>query len=331
MAGYWPLSRSVQPDLNGNPQIGLLAYFYEAGTLDAMTVYQDSGLALTHANPVVSDAYGRFPSVYLDDASFSFYRERVTTATGTLLWDENAVPIIGQQTGEGGAETPIDPNAVFQTGEVFWKYGTGTRAGAVRLNGRTVGSASSGASERANADTQPLFEHLWGADSELTVSSGRGGSASADFAANKTIALPDARRAALFGLSDMGNSALSGMAGGTTIGRGAAGEETHTLLTAEMAAHTHGAGSFAAASHRHLLAKDGQSNTVLSSSNQISRGTALGSAFDYDMRASSSEPDVGRSSLSGALAVSGTSSSSGSGAAHNNMPPFLRGTWYVKL
>lgn len=72
-------------------------------------------------------------------------------------------------------------------------------SGWVRLNGGTIGSASSGATERANADTQALFELLWGeyANTELAIqdntgaASTRGASATADFAANKRLPLED--------------------------------------------------------------------------------------------------------------------------------------------
>jgi hypothetical protein len=101
-------------------------------------------------------------------------------------------------------------------------YGTGVLSGFVRANGRTIGSATSGATERANADTSALFLYLWGTDANLAVSGGRGASAAADYAANKTIALPDWRGRALAGLDDMGNSAAGRLTatyfGTTSIG-----------------------------------------------------------------------------------------------------------------
>jgi len=67
--------------------------------------------------------------------------------------------------------------------------------GWVRLNGKTLGNAASGATERADADTAALFAYLWNnlADAQAAVSGGRTGSAAADYALNKTIALPSAR------------------------------------------------------------------------------------------------------------------------------------------
>jgi len=56
----------------------------------------------------------------------------------------------------------------------------------------TIGNASSGANVRANADATYLFAALWDnySDAVCPVSTGRGASAAADFAANKTIGLP---------------------------------------------------------------------------------------------------------------------------------------------
>lgn len=64
------------------------------------------------------------------------------------------------------------------------------------VDGKTIGNASSGASARANADTEALFTKLWAfpaASVPIYTSAGaastRGASAAADFAADKRIAL----------------------------------------------------------------------------------------------------------------------------------------------
>lgn len=68
--------------------------------------------------------------------------------------------------------------------------------GWLMVDGRTIGNASSGATSRANADTQALFTKLWSFDPSavpIYTSAGalstRGASAAADFAANKRIGL----------------------------------------------------------------------------------------------------------------------------------------------
>jgi hypothetical protein len=64
--------------------------------------------------------------------------------------------------------------------------------GWVYANDGTIGTAASGATSRANADTWPLYNTLWANVSQAfaPVTGGRGISAIADFAANKPIQLP---------------------------------------------------------------------------------------------------------------------------------------------
>lgn len=95
--------------------------------------------------------------------------------------------------------TPAQVASAVPTG-MIGMFGRKTApSGWVRLNGGTIGGASSGATERANADTQALFELLWSeyANTELAIqdsagaASVRGASATADFTANKRIPLED--------------------------------------------------------------------------------------------------------------------------------------------
>src|SRR6185503_1627359 len=117
-----------------------------------------------------------------------------------------------------------------------------TRTGWVRANARTIGSATSGASERAHADCELLFTTLWSrySDTICPVVGGRGASAAGDWAANKPLTLPDGRARAPFGVVDMGNSD-SGRLNAAVIGTGSAtaamsvgGEDRHTLSEGEI-------------------------------------------------------------------------------------------------
>jgi microcystin-dependent protein len=89
--------------------------------------------------------------------------------------------------------------AKFTTGDVKLTLKTVADPGWVLMNDGTIGNAASGATTRANADTEALFTLLWNntTDANCPVSGGRGASAAADFAANKTIALPRALGRAL--------------------------------------------------------------------------------------------------------------------------------------
>jgi hypothetical protein len=140
------------------------------------------------------------PQFFVADGSIKL---RLTDKNGVQIFTQDGLLVVGASSGGGGG-SPVDPTTILQTGQMINMYNTGVLTGFVRANGRTIGSATSGATERANADCQTLFQYLWGADANLAVSGGRGASAAADWAANKTLTLPDSRGRTIAGLDDMG-------------------------------------------------------------------------------------------------------------------------------
>src|SRR5262245_54112769 len=212
MALRWPKSRQMEFDGNGERAQDARCYFYLAGTTTPLAVYQDADLTQPHAHPVHADGIGRWPDVFIP-YSTTKYKERATTNVGATLWTSDNLDLLDQV--EAASETVLTEQK-WQTGQVVFEFIQGIKTGFVRANGRTIGSATSGATERANADTQPLFIYLYNAmtDAQAPVSGGRGGGgAAADFAANKTITLPDMRASSPVGLDDMGNAARGAFAG----------------------------------------------------------------------------------------------------------------------
>jgi hypothetical protein len=63
-------------------------YTYEAGTTVPLTTYSDSALSVANANPVLCDAAGLLPPVYLLSQSYKF---RFTDAADVLLWEQDDV------------------------------------------------------------------------------------------------------------------------------------------------------------------------------------------------------------------------------------------------
>lgn len=131
-------------------------------------------------------------------------------------------------------------------------YGSVPPDGWLFADGRTIGNTGSGGTSRASTDCFDLFSLIWNSfDISFLViqdSSGspttKGVSASADFTALKRIGLPDLRGRSEAGKDDMGGTPAnrittggSGISGNKLSANG--GEETHTLLTAEMPQHTH--------------------------------------------------------------------------------------------
>lgn len=185
---------------------GAKAYFYVAGTTTPLTTFQDAAFTSPHAFPVVANALGIFAPVFVPYGSF---RVRVVDADGVAISDADQIdnpepPDSGG--GGGGGGIVVTQEQILQTGDVVWRLRTGIMSGFIRLNGLTIGSSTSGATERANADCAALFSFLWSnlSDAVAVVSGGRGASAAADFAANKTIIAPSMRGRVLYGLDDMG-------------------------------------------------------------------------------------------------------------------------------
>jgi hypothetical protein len=118
------------------------------------------------------------------------------------------------------------------------------------VNGCTIGDADSAATGRANADTIDLYTVLWDAANvsrsqiqlytPAGVSTTKGASAAADFAAHKRLSLPDMRGRVGVGLDSMGgtsaNIVINNEAG---VLSGYGGEENHILDINEMPSHVH--------------------------------------------------------------------------------------------
>jgi hypothetical protein len=205
-AGTTPLALAVQFDLSANPMPGCLLYFYQSGTVATpQQVFTDFGLTQAAPNPLQCDAGARVPQHWLADGLTHI---RLTDASGVVVIDTTMQVLGPSSGGGGGGGGGVDPTAVFSTGDIKARLSAEILTGWVLLNGTTIGSASSGATQRANADTQNLFVYLWQncPNAHCPVAGGRGVSGISDFSANKTIALPDMRSKSFVGRDCMGAS-----------------------------------------------------------------------------------------------------------------------------
>lgn len=324
-AGTIPWSLSQQLDALGKPLAGCKLYIYAAGTTTPQSVYQDTALTNAWPNPLICDSAGRLPQFFIADG---LVKIRITDKNGVTQayagqGQIDNILVIGPSSGGGGGGGVIDPTTIMATGDIKARWGSGVLTGFVRLNGRTIGSATSGAAERANADCQALFEYLW-TDNSQTVSGGRGASANADWVANKTITVPDFR--GRFAASDdsMGNSAASRLTStylGSVASIGAVGgAQSHTLTALESAilAYT-SSSSVSDPGHSHAFAYQQNSGTVggggpLSASNFQTIGSA-GSTTNV---------------VTG-VGVTTTTTSNAGGQAFSIVPPTIIVTSYIKL
>lgn len=159
------------------------------------------------------------------------WRDGLSPMTGNL--DMNGFKLTGTAEGTAGGDTvTLDQlnSAIFAlmpktvaTGTLQAFRRKTAPSGWLIEDGKTIGSAASGATGRANADTQDLFTLLWTefTNTELViqtsggVASTRGASAAADFAANKRMPLFDSRSRFLRG-SDSGLGFDSSLIPGST-------------------------------------------------------------------------------------------------------------------
>lgn len=309
MAGYWPRSRTQVSDINtGLPMVGARLYFYDGGTSTPLTVYTTSALSTAHTYPIVTDANGFWPNVFFTQEDGATYREKVTKSTGVVMYDESNIPVIWQPPAEPDAPT-IDETGLHATGDIVASTKTGTRTGWLICNGRTFGSASSGADSAAN-DTEALFLELW-SRGDITVSSGKGASAAADWAANKTMTTPDMRGRAPFGIDQMGAAAPAGRLTGVVNVGSTGGAATVTLTEAQIPSHTHTGTT--ASNGAHVHAKGFEPFATGSSGGA---GGSIGNPVD--------------TGSNGDHAHTFTTNGTGGGGSHENMPPYMTWTWYIK-
>lgn len=327
-AGTVPgFSLAQQQDSNGTPLVGCKLYTIQAGTVSTpQSGYQDSALTLPLPNPIICDAYGRLPQIFLADGSIKL---RLTKSNGVQVFAADGILVVGASSGGGGG-SPVDATTILATGDLKVRYGTGVVSGFVRVNGRTIGSATSGATERANADCQTLYEYLWTADANLTVSTGRGASANADWVANKTITLPDWRGRVIAGLDDMGNTAAgrrtvtyTGVVA-TVLGSASTHLESHTLDLTQLPT-----GITSATAGVISMDLGGKALTRASTAAISELGTSSSGAFRVPNIGTTGTWD-GVASLSTSGVVATTSNNTG-GLAHSVVDPTMFATIYLKL
>lgn len=341
-AALVPLSLQTIFDQNlERPSPGAKLYFYDAGTTTPKTVYTTSALTVEHSSPVLTNAAGMVPPIYVGVGA---YKVRILAPGGVLLAEMDGI--------NGAAEEVVTPETPdfegFVTGDIVAAYDNTVRPGWVRCNGRTIGSSSSGGTEGTGTSYLALYTHLWNVDANLSVNGGRGASAQADWDANKTIALPDFRGRALFGRASMGSNASGRITTTSTTNPdalgGAGGTETVTLTEAQLAAHDHSITINADGTHQHT-------GSVANTNNQHNHnmpfpvigsvaGVTSGSDFNA-ITALTTVTDVTQDAVAHGhtLALVGDGehdhtadiADAGGGDAHSNMPPFALVTFYLKV
>lgn len=192
----------------------------------------------------------------------------------------------------------------FTTGDIKPTIKSTADSGWVMLDDGTIGSASSGATTRANSDTEALYTLFWTniTDTYAPVTGGRGVSAAADFAANKSIKL-------LKTLGRLLGGAGSGAGLSTrSLGQTVDGLETVTLTKANLP------------NYNLTVTDPGHTHTYTSPASSTLRGGGdLGTPF--------SSATLNTSSTTTGITVN----TGGSGEAYSNYPPTTFINWMIKL
>lgn len=232
---------------------------------------------------------------------------------------------------------------IFETGDVKFTFRTTASAGWIKLVGgagprvSTIGNPGSNALLRANNDTLALFTIIWDAcDNTLAPtydSAGnpvaRGANAAADFAANKSIVVPNPVGKVIVGAG----LAVTGMPVTSSLRALGSlfGEEVHTLTAAEIAAHFHAV----------FLNDPGHTHSISGNANFVA-STVFNAAYDdvqarapFLAKGSHISTDTTnitvRDTAGGGGTADRTATNSGGGGAHNNMQPGLALNPMVKL
>ncbi len=220
----------------------------------------------------------------------------------------------------GGANW-ISPSWAKGTGEIQWRPASLALPNNIILNGTAIGSAASGSAQLASATAQFIFQYLWNNFSNTLCPvnpGGRGANALADFNANKNIATLDMRCASAMGVDAMGSggtgflNSVPVQSGSITLPGSVVGENLHTLITAELAVHSHPNG-FVDPTHQH---------GYLGATTISGVGTGATIALSNQGSLNTNAAFTGQSI---------TNANAGSGSSHNTVHRSMLGYWFMHL
>jgi microcystin-dependent protein len=220
---------------------------------------------------------------------------------------------------------------IWSTGDLKWCTYKIPASGWLLADGKTIGSALSNASSRADADTLPLFTLLYNnfANAELPIrdASGlpsvRGASALIDFNSNKQLPVPDLRGRTIAGWEGAVASLLTSLVDGSKMGS-TGGSQNHILTSVELPAHQHAvnlnATTASAGDHTHTIA--------------AYTGAAGDVSATYGFASSPTSAEIYTKSAGAhthTVAVAGNTASTGADQNHNNTQPTIVMNAVIKL
>lgn len=202
--------------------------FSSAQFLGRLTNNSGTGLVVFNASPTLTTPTLTNPTATSGTFTDPSLLGLPTAPTATL--GDNSTLVATTAFVQANITAALTNVTGFTTGDVKFSADNVEQPGWLFLDGNTIGNAASGGTARANADCLNLFTFLWNRFSNTIcpVSGGRGATALADFNANKTIKLLDARGVCLVAPDNMGGASRGVLAGFTSPGVFGGGQNNST-------------------------------------------------------------------------------------------------------
>jgi len=109
-SALWPRSGDRQLNNSGRVIAGARLYFFDEGTTTPQTTYEDAARTTAHDHPIVADAYGAWPAVYLAPGT---YRCRILDAEGGAISDFDG--IVAEEAATSEESGGVTPSAFMET------------------------------------------------------------------------------------------------------------------------------------------------------------------------------------------------------------------------
>ena len=143
----WALFGQIQVGRNSRRDkaalaVGAKVQFYSGTGTTPLTTYTDADESVPHTTgSLVTDANGRWPEVHIP---FGTYNYRILDSDDTIITTIDEIPNPEPTDVSDATDTLL----LLKTGMMIFMPAARTQDGFVRANGRTIGPAGSGGTER---------------------------------------------------------------------------------------------------------------------------------------------------------------------------------------
>ncbi|MCS3451920.1 microcystin-dependent protein [Bradyrhizobium elkanii] len=301
------------------------------------TYQQPANTAAVSSNPISSTAYNSLITDLGNEITNSLDRAGRSAMTAPLPMGGQKITGMADPTvaTDGATKNYVDTitGSFFSTGDAKITLKSVADPGWVLCTDGTIGSATSGASTRANADTQALFNLLFNniTDTDAPLFTSGGGATTRAAQTNAALAWAANCRVSLtkvLGCAIAGAGSNGGPHGVWRLGQ-KTGEELHTLIESELPAHRHSV-FLNDPGHAHSVSLPSRlfGNFQTFTSGSAIAGIQVNNGSDGSYFATTST--TGMSILSGDGVLNATLQTGGN-APHNTMQPTSFWNVMVKL